>query len=135
MTPVKPTSAGAKPRTTRLAPKATSTARNSTPPPMVALRIVTTMSPRIPPTERAAFIAPSPSGPTPRTSRARLGKSAWCAKPRISAPAVSSMSAGSTGSFRIAVTKSTMLCHRDPAAGGVVPTGADADSKAAEPAR
>src|SRR5262245_14985353 len=135
MTPRKPTSAGAKPRTTRLAPKATSTARKSTPPPPVALRIVTAMSPRIPPTERAAFIAPSPSGPTPSTSRARLGKSAWCAKPRISAPAVSSMSAGSTGSFRIAVTKSTMLCQRDPAAGGVVPIGADADSRAAEPAR
>src|SRR5439155_11066 len=99
---------------------------------------VTSAAPLVPsatPTPNNDASAPSPSGPTPRTSRARLGKSAWCAKPRISAPAVSSMSAGSTGSFRIAVTKSTMLCHRDPAAGGVVPTGADADSKAAEPAR
>ena len=35
----------------------------------------------MPPRARAAFMAPSPSGPTRRISRARLGSSAWWENP------------------------------------------------------
>src|SRR5437762_2410358 len=95
----------------------------------------TTTRPRMPPTARAAFRTPSPSGPTPRTSRARLGSRAWWENPRISAAPVSSMRAGSTRSFRIAVTKPTMLPHTEPDPVGAVSAGAEAGRSAAVPAR
>ena len=85
--------------------------------------------------ERAAFMVPSPSGPTRSTSRARLGRSAWCEKPSISAPPVSSMSTRSVRSRRIMVTKSTMPRHTEPVAARAAAGGADARRNGIAPAR
>src|SRR5262249_975315 len=68
------------------APKAISTARKSAPPPAAWRRAVARTRPSTPPIDRAAFMAPRPSGPVRSTSRARLGKSAWWGTPSISAP-------------------------------------------------
>src|SRR5204863_90813 len=74
-TPPRPIRCGAAPSTIRLTPNVTRTVRNSAPP-AAAPRTDAAARPRIPPTARAAFRAPSPSGPVCSTSRARLGSSA-----------------------------------------------------------
>ena len=94
-----------------------------------------TARPRMPPTARAALIAPRPSGPVWSTSRERLGRSAWCAKPSTSAPAVSSISTSSMRSSRTAVTKP--VTPRQIESGAPVATGARAraGSRARPPSR
>ena len=66
---------------------------------------------RMPPTARAAFSVPRPSGPVWSTSRARLGKSAWWAKPSTSAPPVSIIRTSSMRSRFTASTKLVMPRH------------------------
>ena len=89
----------------------------------------------MPPTARAAFSVPSPSGPVRSTSRARLGNSAWCEKPSISAPAVRSISTTSERSVRIELAKPITLRQKDSGWARVARVGLDAASNAAAPAR
>ena len=94
--------------------RCTSTPRKSAPPPSV--------EPRVDDDDEAEDAADrrarrsgrrAPRARLCSTSRARLGSSAWCAKPSISAPAVSIISASSVRSARTAARKSSMLCHSE----------------------